>query len=306
MKRVDLVGLGLNATDTLISVPRIPEPGSKANVRSIRVMPGGQAATAVVACATWGLSARYVGKVGHDAAANAHRDAFAAVGVETQITLVPGCSSAQSHIVIDDSGERAVLWHRDPRLAIRPDELRREWIVNARALLVDGCDTDAAKLAAKWAREAGVPVIADFDAAYSGIEALLPYVDYLIVSRDFPETMTGKADLKVALQELQCRFPARLTAATLGAGGVLAWNGEQFHYAPAYKIEAVDTTGAGDLFHAGFIYGLLQGWELQHRFEFACAAAALNCTAQGARGKIASREQIDALMKKNLRNPAAY
>ena len=175
---VDLVGVGLNATDTLISVSELPAPGSKAAVHSLKVMPGGQVATAVIACASWGLRTRYIGKLGDDSAAGVHRDAFSGVAVETHITSVPDCSSAQSHIIVDGAGERAVLWHRDPRLAITPEDLKRDWITGARALLVDGCDTAAATQAARWARDAGVKVVADLDDVYPGVEPLLENVDY--------------------------------------------------------------------------------------------------------------------------------
>src|SRR5881394_3480251 len=132
---VDLVGLGLNATDTLISVSQFPTPGSKADVRSLTVLLGGQVATAVIACQRWGMRTRYIGKLGDDSAAVVHREEFASASVETQITTVSKCSSAQSHILVDAGGERTVLWHRDPRLAISPAELNRDWFVNARALL---------------------------------------------------------------------------------------------------------------------------------------------------------------------------
>src|SRR4029079_16761884 len=165
---------------------------------------GGQVATAVVACARWGLRTRYVGKLGDDTAADMHRAAFA--GVETQITAVPNCHSAQSHIIVDGKGERSVLWHRDPRLAIAPEDLKREWITMARGLLVDGCDTAAATQAARWARESRIPVIADLDDVYPNVELLLENVDYLIVSRDFPSRISGKADLREALRWLQQRF----------------------------------------------------------------------------------------------------
>ncbi len=293
---VDLVGVGLNATDTLITVSEFPSPGSKADVHSLRVMPGGQVATAVMACTRWGLRTRYIGKLGDDAAAEIHRDAFAGAGVETQILTVGECASAQSHIIVDQQGERSVLWHRDPRLQIAPNEMRSEWITTARALLVDGCDTAAATQAAHWARAASVPVIADLDDVYSKLDSLLENVDYLIVSRDLPARISGKADLRESLQWLQECFGSRLAAATLGQDGVLAWDGKQFSAAAAYRVPVVDTTGAGDIFHAGFIFGLLQNWPLERMLDFACAAAALNCTAAGARGKIASVIEIERLM----------
>ena len=290
------MGVGLNATDTLISVPHHPERGSKLESPSVSVLPGGQVASAVVACQRWGLRTRYVGKLGDDPAATLHREEFARTGVETQIITAHGCASHQSFILVDASGERTVIRRHDENLLLQPAELKREWISNARALLVDGCDTAAAITAAEWARQAHMPVVADFDEAYPGIEELIKNVDYLIVSRDFPQMICGESDLKNSLPLLQRRFKCCLTAATLGSDGVLAWDGQQFYDACAYQVPVVDTTGAGDIFHAGFIYALLQGWPLQRQLDFACAAAALNCTANGARGGIRTVEEIQKLM----------
>jgi sulfofructose kinase len=293
---IDLVGVGLNATDTLISLPHFPAPGSKVAFSSASVLPGGQVATVVVACQRWGLRTRYVGKLGEDDAAALHRREFQRAGVETRIVVAPGAASPQSIILVDPEGERTVLNRRDERLTLRPDELRREWIVNARVLHLDGYDTQAAILAATWARQAGVLVVADLDELYPGIEALLPLLDFIIVSRDFPERLTGTADLDTALRRIHARYHPRLAAATLGSDGVLAWDGRQEHAIPAYRVHAADTTGAGDIFHAGFIYGLLQGWPLDRQLRFGCAAAALNCTAMGARGGIPTVAEAENLI----------
>jgi len=250
----------------------------------------------VVACQTWGLSTRYVGKLGDDDAARLHAREFTRIGVEGQLIHVPGATSARSLILVDRRGERTVLCRRDERVTLRPEELKREWIVNARALHVDGHDTAAATLAAGWARAAGVPVVADLDDIYPGVDALVEKIDYLVASRDFPGRLTGESNLKTALREIQTRYGCVLTAATLGPDGVLAWDGDRFHYAPAYRVPVVDTTGAGDIFHAGFIYGLSQGWALERQLDFSCAAAALNCMHEGARGGIRSVGAIETLM----------
>jgi sulfofructose kinase len=300
-QKVDLVGVGLNATDTLIPLTTYPARGSKVEYRNASVQPGGQAASTVVACQTWGLSTRYVGKLGEDDAARLHRDAFARAGVEAQLTTVPGGASPQSLILVDEGGERTVLCRRDERLLLQPNDLRREWIVNARALHVDGYETAAATVAAGWAREACIPVIADLDELYQGVEKLIENIDYLIVSRDFPCRLMEDSNLESALRRMQLRFGCKLTAATLGEDGVLAWDGKQFHYRAAYRVPVVDTTGAGDIFHAGFIYGLLQGWELDRQLDFSCAAAAMNCMASGARGGIQSVQAIQDLMATTAR-----
>lgn len=304
--QVDVVGVGLNATDTLIPVEHYPARGSKVEFRSAKVLPGGQTATAMVACQKWGLRARYVGKIGDDPAGELHRAEFEKVGVEAHLFTTQGCASQQAFILVDDLGERTVLWKRDERLALQAEEVKREWIVNARAMHVDGHDTEAANVAAKWARAAGIPVIADLDALYPGVEALLENIDYLITSRDVPGRLTGIDDLPKALPEVHKQFGCRLAGATLGEEGVLAWDGEKFHYARAYMVEPVDTTGAGDIFHAGFIYGLLKGWPMQKQLEFACAAAALNCMGVGARGGIETVESIGRLMATGKRHAAAF
>ncbi len=304
--QVDVVGVGLNATDTLIPVEHYPARGSKVEFRSAKVLPGGQTATAMIACQRWGLHTRYVGKIGDDGAGELHRKEFEQAGVEVQLFTTAGCASQQAFIMVDDFGERTVLWKRDERLALRPEEVEREWIVNARAMHVDGHDTEAATVAARWARAAGIPVIADLDALYPGVEALLENIDYLITSRDVPGNLTGRADLRESLPEVRRRFGCQLAGATMGEEGVLAWDGEKFHYAQAFLIEPVDTTGAGDIFHAGFIYGLLQGWPMQRQLEFACAAAGLNCMGVGARGGIETVEKIERLVATGARHAAAF
>jgi sulfofructose kinase len=304
--KVDLVGVGLNATDTVIPLPHFPAVGSKVEFGAAKILPGGQVATTVVACQRWALSTRYVGKLGDDSAADLHRAEFARAGVETHLLTAPNCASQQSFILVNPDGERTVLHRHDEALSLHPAELEREWIVNARALHVDGFDTAAATLAATWAREAGIPVIADLDEIYPGVEQLIEKIDYLIVSRDFPGRLMNEPDLETALRRMQTRFGSTLTAATLGPEGVLAWDGRQFHHSCAYRVPVADTTGAGDIFHAGFIYGLLKGWPLDRQLDFACAAAALNCTAVGARGGIMDIDEIEHLIATGLHYPSEF
>jgi len=305
-QKVDLVGVGLNATDTLIPLPTYPERGSKVEYATSSIKPGGQTATTVIACQIWGMSTRYVGKLGDDHAAQLHKEAFDLTGVEARIVTVPGAVSAQSLILVDAGGERTVLCRRDDRMTLHPSELERSWIESARALHVDGYDTAAATLAASWARQAGVPVSADLDELYPGVEQLIENVDYLIVNHDFPCRLMNDANLERALRRMQSRFGCRLTAATLGPSGVVAWDGRQYHHSPAYRVPVVDTTGAGDIFRAGFLYSLLQGWPLDRQLDFSCAAAAINCMSHGARGGIQSVHAIEELIATTPRYENAY
>jgi sulfofructose kinase len=304
---VDVVGVGINATDTIIRLPRFPELDSKVEILSSEVQPGGQVASAMVACQRWGMSARYVGKVGTDEAGRLQARMFVREGIEAQVILVPNAASQMSYILVDeDSGERTILWKRDAEVALKPEDLRPEWVTQARALHVDGHDTAAAATAARWARLAGIPVTADLDNVYPGVETLLSNVDYMITARQFPERVTGESDLRNSLPSLQRRYKSRLTAATLGRDGVLAWDGVDFYYAPGFEVSVLDTTGAGDIFHGAFLYGMKQGWPLPRQLEFCCAAAAMNCMAAGARGRIGKIAEIEELMRTGRRSEAAF
>jgi sulfofructose kinase len=307
LPHVDIVGVGINATDTIIRLPHFPTLDSKVELLSAEVKPGGQVASAIVACRRWGLSARYVGKIGDDAAGRLQVEEMQREGVESHWIKANGSMSQSSFILVDElSGERTVLWKRDPKIALGPGDLRREWISGSRALLVDGHDTEAAAQAARWAREERIPVVGDFDNRYPHVEALLEYVDFIIASRDFPERLTGESDLLKSLPRVFHQFKCRLTGATLGRLGVLVWGGKQFSLCPGFQVQAVDTTGAGDIFHGAFLNGLARDWDMEEILEFSCAAAALNCTAPGARGGISSLERIAELRKNGKRSELAY
>ena len=138
---------------------------------------------------------------------------------------------------------------------------------------------------------------ADLDEIYPGVEELIANIDYLIVSKDFSCQLMQDSNLESALKRMQARYNCRLSAATLGEDGVLAWDGQEvLSHRAAFRVPVVDTTGAGDIFRAGFIYGLLQEWPLERQLDFSCAAAAMNCMAAGARGGIKTVAAVEELM----------
>jgi sulfofructose kinase len=304
---IDIVGVGLNATDTIIRLPHFPAFDSKVEFRVSDILPGGQVATAVTACALWGLKARYVGKIGDDSAGILQQNEMIRAGIEAHWVVVPQCQSQSSFILVDEgTGERTVLWKRDPRLELLPSEVQREWVDQAKLLHVDGHDCASATQAARWARAAHIPVTADLDNLYPGVEVLLENVDYAIATKEFYSRLCGDSDPFVALPAIASRFGCRLVAATLGADGVLAWDGTRFHYCPSLDLKPVDTTGAGDVFHGAFAFALLRGDDLPRSLEFSCAAAGLACMGMGARGGIASLVDIEQLIRNGRRRPAAF
>lgn len=299
-KPFDAVAFGLNAVDRLIVVPHYPEFNSKIHFLSHTLAPGGQAATAMVTLARLGLRARYIGKVGSDDLGRFQINSIASEGVESSgISVVEGAETQTAFIIIDRaSGERTILWNRDERLTINENEVDREAVTSGRALHLDGHDVAASIKAAEYARAAGIPTVLDIDNVYPGVERLLPLIDFLISSSSFPRRMTGEADLESALKRLAGMTGAPFVAATLGQGGALAYFEKRFIHSPAFAIECRDTTGAGDAFHGGFIYGLLAGFSVERTLGFANAVAALKCRAIGAQTALPGLDEVNSLLTK--------
>jgi sugar/nucleoside kinase (ribokinase family) len=297
-KPFDAVALGLNAVDHIIVVPHYPQFNSKVKFKSHDLLAGGQCATAMVALSRLGLKSRYIGKIGNDADGRFQLQTLADDKVEASgVKVIDGAQTQIAFIVVDEpSGERTVIWNRDDKLLIEESEVDREAIASGRALLLDGHNVAASIKAAEYAREAGIPTVLDIDNIYPGADRLLPLIDFLISSSTFPEQMTGEKDLKVALKKLHETTGSMFVAATLGANGVLGYFQNQYIYVPAFSIQAVDTTGAGDAFHGGFIYGLLAGFSVEETLRFAHAVAALKCQKIGARTGLPTLDEVNVLL----------
>ncbi len=294
----DVLGVGLNATDTLLLVQEFPPYAGKVAFDRELLSPGGQVATAIVSCATLGLRTKYVGTIGDDLRGEIQRQSLEGTGVDTSSLIVrQGCPNQTAYIIIDQrTGERTVLWQRSEGLRLAASEIRREDIVNAKLLHIDGYDMEAAAFAASVARQHGAPVSLDVDTVYPGFESVLKHVDYLVAGSGWPGKWTGEMDPFAALARLQREYGFRVAAMTLGERGSLALCDGQWAYSAAFEVTCADTTGAGDVFHGAFCYAMLKAMPLFEALEFSNAAAALNCTAIGARGHIPTRSEVDSLI----------
>lgn len=280
--------LGLNAVDRVLHVDAYPPRGGKVVVNRVEVLPGGQSATAMAACRALGMErVRYAGKVGDDDFGRIQLESLDRAGVDRAWVLVePGVPSQWADIVVDGlTGERTIFWQRSERLDFRPGELDDDQVLCAPVLLLDGYDGENALRLARRARERGILVVTDLDRVLPSTPELLGFVDVCIGSREFPRELTGEADLERALAGMARRCPG-VVGATLGPEGVAVRAGGRLHVVPACPVRAVDTTGAGDAFHGALVFGLARAWPLGRTLRFANAAAALNCTATGARGRL--------------------
>jgi len=300
----DVIGVGQSSLDRVCLLGGPPPLGGKTALLDSLDLPGGQIATAMLACARLGLRAAYVGSVGDDSAADVVLAPLARAGVDLRgVKRVAHAPTRSATILVDSrTGERTILGYRDPRLALAPADLEPGPIERAGCLHLDAVDPEASRFAAEIARRAGVPVVLDADGTGPGLEKLLANVDFPIVSRGLAEAMGGRGGLRAALGEL-CALGARLAVVTLGEHGALARRGERVIESPAFRVDVRDTTGAGDVFHAAFAWGLLEGLGVEPILRAANAAAAISCRALGAQGALPTRAELEAFLRAQRPGP---
>jgi sugar/nucleoside kinase (ribokinase family) len=295
-----VVGVGANAVDLVNVVSEYPQPqGPCAKVRVSRRMLscGGQITNALATCAKFGLRTAYVGATGSDEHGRVLREALAARGVDATHAITREATNQFAVIILDETnGERVILWDRDPRLLLREDEIPADLIRSARLLHVDDVDPAAAIAAAEIARAGGVPVTSDIDAIGEQTDALIAAVDVPIFDQHLPTRLTGKSDTESALRAIRGRHRG-LLCATLGADGAMALEGDRLYHSAGFKVQTIDTTGAGDVFRGGFIYAWLEGWPVTSVLDFANAAAGLSCTRIGAMNGIPSLEDVHEMIR---------
>ena len=261
-----------------------------------QILCGGQMATAMCTCARLGLRAKYVGVTGTDANGRRVRLELEQRGIDLSDVIIRDAQNQFAVILVDETnGDRIVLWDRDDRLMMRDRDIPAEAITHARLLHVDDVDQEAAIRAAQIAREYGVPVTSDIDRLTDRTRELIDSVSIPIFAEHVPTRVSGFHGQEEALRALQ-QPHHQMLCVTLGERGAMALDRHGVQHAPAFHVDAVDTTGAGDVFRAGFIYALLRGWQTADILRFANAAAAVSCTRLGALGGIPSLDEVEALV----------
>ncbi len=284
---LDVVGVGINVVDYLFRVPRFPQPDTKSDALALTIQGGGLTATAMVACARLGLRTRYIGKFGSDEIGRMAREMLAVEDLDLGGSVQAADAPHRLCVVLveEGTGHRTIVRHRDARIWLQPEELSHEAVCAGRLLHLDGYEGAAALQTARWARQAGIPVSVDAEDSTERREELFRLTDILIVSHRFGQDLTGKADVIDILHGLVRLGPA-CVGVTLGEKGSALLHQGEIVEAPGFPVDVVDTTGAGDVFHGAFLYGLLQGWEAGDILRFANAVSALKCTCLGGRAGI--------------------
>jgi sugar/nucleoside kinase (ribokinase family) len=296
-KEFDAAGFGVNAVDHLIVVPEYPAPDTKKRLIEYRKGAGGQTASAIVALQRLGMRTAYAGRFGTDNEGRFGLQTLKDEGVDVEFAeTIEGARTQVGYIIIEAKrGERTVIWDRDKLLAYTDHDAPGALAGRARVLHIDSHDPLACARMAKEARAAGTIVSADIDNVFEGLPELLPLIDVLISSKEFPRLLTGIEDPHAALSEIKAKYGCALVGLTKGGRGATVLCEGEFLETPAFQVPGgcVDTTGAGDAFHGGFIYGLLRGEEIEMSMKMGCAVAALGCRALGARTALPTREELN-------------
>lgn len=276
---------------------RLPGPGEKVEARDARVLPGGQIATATLACARLGLRTAYVGALGEADATIVLAPLMHAGTDVSGVKRVPGVATRSAVVLVEEeSGERTIVAHRSTALSLGPSDLDRDVITSSRALLIDCEDPEAARWAASVARGAGVPVVLDADRVTSEILEITRHCDFPIVSKTFSEQFSSDTSSLETLRELAAGG-ATMAVVTRGGQGAIALHAGRVIERPATPVEVRDTTGAGDVFRGAFAWGILQGLQADAVLQAAAVAAALSCRGQGAQGALPDREALEAAQR---------
>jgi len=294
----DVVGVGASCVDQVCRLPVFPEAGgalAKVRMQEQTRTCGGQIATALATCASLGLRAAYLGAIGDDEDGRRIRGELSARGIELGHVEISAAPTATATILLDSTGDRIVLWHRDPALRYPPDRLPAAVIAASRVLHVDDVDVPAALEAARIARAQGIPVTCDIDHVTPGTRELLQLVSHPVFAESVPAQLTGEAEPERALRALRRVHAGRLVV-TVGEKGAIALEGDSLLASPGFPVTVVDSTGAGDVFRGAYIYGIVKGWSLDRQLWFANAAAAVSCTKPGAMGGVPTLAEVEDLL----------
>ena len=294
----DVVGVGASCVDQVCRLPVFPEAGgalAKVRMQEQTRTCGGQIATALATCASLGLRAAYLGAIGDDEDGRRIRGELSARGIELGHVEISAAPTATATILLDSTGDRIVLWHRDPALRYPPDRLPAAVIAASRVLHVDDVDVPAALEAARIARAQGIPVTCDIDHVTPGTRELLQLVSHPVFAESVPAQLTGEAEPERALRTLRRVHAGRLVV-TVGERGAIALEGDSLLASPGFPVTVVDSTGAGDVFRGAYIYGIVKGWSLDRQLWFANAAAAVSCTKPGAMGGVPTLAEVEDLL----------
>ncbi|MBD3288028.1 hypothetical protein GF337_04425 [candidate division KSB1 bacterium] len=295
----DCVGIGICAVDYICLLSHYPVLDEKLDAQQFSFQGGGPIPTALVTLARLGAKTAYLGIVGHDDNGKFVLKQLEQEEVDISAVIVDkNCATNQAFIWIDNkSGKKTIVLNKNSAAApLMPNEISVTHIKSTKFLHIDGRETEATITAIEMAKEAGVQVVLDAGSPRKELNKILSMVDYPVVSESFCKSYLSTTSYENALEKLMDNG-ARAAVITCGAKGCYGADENGILFQPSFEVDVIDTTGAGDVFHGAFIYGLIQNWELAKNLEFSSAAAAINCTYLGGRAGIPGLKKVNQFLE---------
>ncbi len=299
MKKI--VGIGANVCDTLINVPNYPIEDTKLRASGVIQCGGGPCATGLAAASKLGAECAYIGTLTDDSAGSFLLSELEKYGISSDyVAIEKGCRSFSSYILLsEESSSRTCVFDRGNIPPTKLTKAQKEAISSAQILMVDGNDMSAAIEAGELARQCDTKVLYDAGGLYSGVENLLPLADYLIPSEEFALGHTGCKTAEEAAYALFEKYSPEAVVITQGKAGGIIYDGNTLCSYPAFSVKAVDTNGAGDVFHGAFAFAVTMGMSIFDAAVFSSAVSALKCTKYGARAAVPSYSEAVKFLKEN-------
>ena len=299
-KEFDAIGFGTNAVDYLIQVPEYPQFDSKIELETYTQLAGGEIASTMSGLCRLGMKTAYIGRFGNDSAGDFGLQTLRDEGVNVEFAeQIAGAQTQIAFIIIDvRNGERTVIWKRDEKLSYTPAEVPLELMKDMRIFHATPHDALACVKLAREAKANGAIISIDIDNIFGDVLEMIPLVDVFISSAEFPEKLLGIKDYKTALREIKARFGCPVVGMTLGENGSLILCENEFIETEGFAVPngCKDTTGAGDAFRVGLLYGILQEKSIEESARMANAVAALKCREVGARTSLPNKEELTDLL----------
>jgi sugar/nucleoside kinase (ribokinase family) len=301
-----VLGLGAVAVDDLYYLDGFPHPDEKVLVLSNERQAGGLTGTALVAASRLGCRTAYAGTLGEDELSRYILEGLRAEGVSTEWTVRrPGALPYRSAVIVDTrTKSRTVLSCTDGVVGADPDLPEESLILSAKVLFVDHSGPEGMLRAARLARQAGIPVVGDFERRYPApFDELLALTDHLVLPEEFARQLTGAGDSRAAAEALWDRSRAAVVV-TMGAQGCWYLSSGRpgaARHQPAFRVDTVDTTGCGDVFHGAYAAGLSRGLGAEERVRLASAAAAIKATRPGGQKGIPTLAEVEAFLGSGAR-----
>jgi sulfofructose kinase len=303
----DCVGFGMNAVDYLSILDPYPNLDEKVEVIESSMQGGGPVPTAMATLAKLGAKVAYVGRIGNDPEGEFVKSELEKEGINTDYLILDRESkTSKAFIWVDKStGKRTVALDKTNLSHTKPSDLYFLNSISTKILHIDAREPEVDIFLAKWVKKMGAKVSLDVGSLRSGVESVFPLVDYLIVSKRFACGFTRLSDPFWACKELM-KKGFEIVVVTIGENGCICDSPQGFNtsgsddkifHSPGFPVEVVDTTGAGDVFHGAFIYGLLEKWDLKKTARFACATAAMKCRKLGGRAGIPNLAEVTDFME---------